>query len=134
MKKTLTNIGSAFLRYGLAAFYAFLINIVLWFVALAIPGAGFPHTLLILGGFAAVFLPSFILQRQSRIGCAIFLFFVEMGIYVWTVGVMVADYEDWMEIPKLLTMPWSLTLVVSGLLAVLIHYFLARQKERETKR
>ncbi|MGH8022981.1 MAG: hypothetical protein ACRED1_05340, partial [Limisphaerales bacterium] len=125
-------IGSAVFRYGLAVFYAFLINLVLWFVTLAVPRLGFPYTVLVFGGFAAVFLPAFILRSRSRIGCAIFLFFVEMGLYVWIVGVMASGYKDGMEIPRLLIRPWSVMLLVSGLLAVLIHCFLARWRRRET--
>jgi hypothetical protein len=89
----------------------------------------------LLQGFIAVFLPSFILPRQSRIVCAVFLLFFEIGVYIWIIEVMRAGYVDsfWQEVEYLLRTPGLLPLLFGGLIAIAIHCYLARTKKSGSK-
>ena len=124
--------GSTFLRYFLAVFCAFLSPYVLILILTAIKLDRIsPNAISVIEGFVWVFLPSFILPRQSRVSCAVFLLIFGMFYY----SICVFDYERpvLLQIPELLKRFPSLSLLSGGLMAVGIHNFLAWQKKHRRK-
>jgi hypothetical protein len=121
--------GLTFLMYLAAVLCVFFSYIIL-------PGSfmivGLPFNLIFLTiGFIGVFLPSFILPRQSRVGCAIFLTllisYCNSIAYTWDLSLVP-------PIPKTLTAAfYLLSPFFGGLIAIGIHYFLARQKKHDRK-
>ena len=132
----LSLVGSAFLRYGLAVFYAFLLSALIYLCCFIVaPDFLLSPVKYLVQGFVAVFLPSFILPRQSRIACAVLLLFFEIGVCIWIIEDMRAGYVDslWQEAEYLLRTPGPLPLLFGGLIAIAIHYYLAQMKKTGSK-
>jgi hypothetical protein len=93
---------------------------------------GLPYYLIIATVcFIVVFLPSFILPRQSRVGCAIFLALLipYCNSIVWNWDLSLVP-----PIPKTLKAAfYLLSPFFGGLIAIGVHYFLARQKKHDGK-
>jgi len=73
-------------------------------------------------------LPSFVLPRQSRVVGAIFLLL--LGIF-YTGTITIVYWEP--LLPQIRRQLPLLLLFVGGLIAIGIHYFLARQKKYDRK-
>jgi hypothetical protein len=116
-----------FLRYLLAVFLAFVVS-VLVVVFLLLPFPGLQNPMIMLVGFVGVFLPSFVLPRQSRVVGAILLLL--LGTF-YTGTITIVYWEP--LLPQIRRQLPLLLLLVGGLIAIGIHYFLARQKKNDHK-
>ena len=126
-KSSISWIVLTFLRYLLAVFLAFVVSVfVVFFLLLPFPGLRNP--MIILVGFGGVFLPSFVLPRQSRVAGAIFLLF--LGIFY--AGTITVVYWEPL-LPQIRRQLPLLLLLVGGLIAIGIHYFLVWQKKNDHK-
>jgi hypothetical protein len=139
---TFFSFGSASLRYGLAAFCAYLLSMIIansWIF----PSSDMSmYSMIVVMGFASIFLPSFIVPRQSRVACAIFLllFLVLLeNCYLYIFSVSGSDnyeagYDRRSFLQVFLTLligSLSLSFISGGLIAMGIHYFLVRHKKRD---
>lgn len=112
----------SFIRYALAILFAYALSIsiiYLWLrVFLSISYSIYFMTVIV--GFLGVFFPTFILPRQSRVACAVFLLLLGVLYYC----TLVASYESPLlkEISKLLTKPQLFLLLFGGLIAIWLHY------------
>jgi len=111
-----------FVRYLLAVVLAYAVSMLFAFLLLLrFPNLKNPTIALI--GFAGVFLPSFILPRQSRVAGAIFLLL--LGIF-YTSTLTVVYWEP--LLPQIRRQLPLLLLLAGGLIAIGFHYFSTRQK------
>src|SRR5271168_2272706 len=117
-----------FLRYLLAVFLAFAVSMLV-VVLLLLPFPGLKNPVIALIGFVGVFLPSFVLPRQSRVVGAIFLLL--LGIF-YTSTITIVYWEPLLPQIRKQMLP-LLLLFAGGLIASGIHYFLARQKKHKSK-
>jgi hypothetical protein len=117
-----------FLRYLLAVFLAFMVSLLV-VVLLLLPFPGLKNPMIALIGFVGVFLPSFVLPRQSRVVGAIFLLL--FGIFYYCTCVIIY-WEPLLPQIRKQMLP-LLLLFAGGLIASGIHYFLARQKKHNCK-
>lgn len=125
----------SFLRYVSAVYFAFsltLLVVSLWliFMKFKAPVAfGFMDGV---AGFIAVFVASYILPRQSRITCSIFLLVLGLAfdLFVLQYGGVIYD-KSWLKLPYSLTRHETLGIVSGGFLAVVLHCLFSRQKKSE---
>jgi hypothetical protein len=122
--------GLTFLMYLTAVLCALFLSFFILPGSLMIVGLPF-NLIFVTIGFIGVFLPSFILPRQSRVGCAIFLTllisYCNSIAYTWDLSLVP-------PMPKTLkTAFYLLSPFFGGLIAIGVHYFLARQKKHDGK-
>jgi hypothetical protein len=128
--------GGSFLRYVSAVYFAFsltLFVVALWliFMKFKAPVAfGFMDGV---AGFVAVFVASYVLPRQSRITCSIFLLAlgVAFNLFILQFGGMIYG-KDWLEFPYSLLRHETLGVVCGGVIGVVLHCLFSRQKKSES--
>ena len=126
----------SFLRYVSAVYFAFslaLFVVVLWLIFMKFKAPvsfGFMDGV---AGFIAVFVASYVLPRQSRITCSIFLLVLgtAINLFVLQYGGVIYD-KDWLKLPYSLLRHETLGIVSGGLLAVILHCLFSRQKKSES--
>ena len=128
--------GVNFFRYVSAVYFAFsltLFVVALWliFMKFQSPVAfGFMDGV---AGFIAVCVASYVLPRQSRITCSVFLLVLGLAfnLFVLQYGSVIYD-KPWLKLPYSLVRHETIAVVSGGLLAVMFHCLFSRQKKSES--